>query len=77
MSSAVKLDPSYYLTLTPFLQEKAPTTKRIQRLWRDVYQGCPCLFYQIFQYLERQGLLDTEDDTHTWCLHYVYLPMLN
>ena len=43
-----------------------------------MYQGCLSLFYQIFQYLERQGLFDTDDDdTHMWCLHYIYLPMMN
>jgi len=42
-----------------------------------VYQGCLSLFYQIFHYLERRGLLDTDDDTHMWCLHDIYLAMLN
>jgi len=46
-------------------------------LWRDVYGGCLSLFYQIFQYLESNDLLDVDNDVHIWCLHYVYLPMLN
>lgn len=51
--------------------------QRIERLWRDVYGDCLSLFYQIFQYLEMHNMLDADDETHIWCLHMVYLPMIN
>ncbi|KAJ7391273.1 hypothetical protein OS493_019405 [Desmophyllum pertusum] len=56
---------------------KSTHNQRIERLWRDVYGGCLSLFYQIFQYLEINYLLDVDNDVHIWCLHYIYLPMLN
>ena len=51
--------------------------QRIERLWRDVYGDCLSLFYQIFQYLEMHNMLDADNETHIWCLHMVYLPMIN
>jgi hypothetical protein len=56
---------------------KSTHNQRIERLWRDVFEGCLSLFYQIFQYLETQNLLNVDDDIHMWCLRFVYLPMLN
>lgn len=56
---------------------KSTHNQRIERLWRDVYGGCLSLFYQLFQYLEVNHLLDADNDVHIWCLHYVYLPMIN
>ena len=51
--------------------------QRIERLWRDVYGGCISLFYQLFDFLENNQLLDADNEAHLWCLHYIYLPMLN
>lgn len=42
-----------------------------------MYSDCLSLFYQIFQYLEMHNMLDADDETHIWCLHMVYLPMIN
>lgn len=42
-----------------------------------MYADCLSLFYQIFHYLEMHNGLDTDDDIHIWCLHMVYLPMIN
>ncbi|KAK3751318.1 hypothetical protein QZH41_019535, partial [Actinostola sp. cb2023] len=56
---------------------KSTHNQRIERLWRDVFEGCLGLFYQIFDFLERNGFLDVLDDLQMWCLHYVYLPILN
>lgn len=27
--------------------------------------------------MEEQGLLNKDDETHIWCLHYVFLPIIN
>ncbi|XP_028516339.1 uncharacterized protein LOC114575527 [Exaiptasia diaphana] len=56
---------------------KSTHNQRIERLWRDVFEGCLGLFYQIFNYLESNGFLDVLNDVHMWCLHYVYMPILN
>lgn len=51
--------------------------QRIERLWRDVFEGCIRLFYDLFYYLENQGLLNPDDEGHIWTLHFVFLPIIN
>lgn len=34
-------------------------------------------FYELFYFLESWNLLDPVNPVHLWCLHYVYLPILN
>ena len=46
--------------------------QRIERLWRDVYQGCLSLYYNIFMHLESSGLLDPCNEMHLFVLHYIY-----
>ncbi len=50
--------------------------QRIERLWRDVYQGCLGLYYNIFSYLETCGHLDPCNELHLLVLHYVYKPRI-
>ena len=50
--------------------------QRIERLWRDVFQGCLSLYYQLFYYLEDSGLLDPCSELHLFALHYVYKPRI-
>lgn len=51
--------------------------QRIERLWRDVFQGVLKLYHGIFYYLEDMGLLNPDDDVHLFCLHFVYLPRIS
>ena len=51
--------------------------QRIERLWRDVFSGCVSLFYQLFYDLENQNMLDPNDESQLWCLHYAFLPIIN
>lgn len=51
--------------------------QRIERLWRDVYQGVLKLYYGLFYYLEATGLLDPSNEAHIFALHYVYLPRIS
>ena len=60
-----------------FFSGKSTHNQMIEHLWRDVCGGCLSLFYQLFQYLKVNHLLDADNDDHIWSLHYVYLPMIN
>lgn len=42
-----------------------------------MFQGCASLFYNLFYDMERCGSLDPNDDIHLWCLHKVFLPVIN
>lgn len=64
-------------TLLMTFTGKSTHNQRIERLWRDVFQGCLYLFYDIFHALERFGILDHENEVHLWCLHFVFLPVVN
>lgn len=56
---------------------KSTHNQRIERLWRDLYGGCLSLFYELFYTLENQDVLNADDDCHLWCLHYVFVPIIN
>lgn len=51
--------------------------QRIERLWRDLYQGCIVSFYALFCELEDAGLLNPNDDRDLFSLHYCVIPLLN
>ena len=51
--------------------------QRIERLWRGVNRVVVSRFLNIFLYLEQCGVLDPESERHLYCLHFVYLPLIN
>lgn len=51
--------------------------QRIERLWRDVYEGVLSMYYQLFYFLEDEGMLDPFNTLHIAALHYVYLSKIN
>ena len=50
--------------------------QRIERLWRDLYSGCVCLFYNFFYFLEEIRLLDHNDPLDLYALHFIFLPVI-
>ena len=47
--------------------------QRIERLWRDLYSGCACLF---FYFLEDAGMLNCDSALDLYALDFVFLPVI-
>ncbi|KAL2096844.1 hypothetical protein ACEWY4_006051 [Coilia grayii] len=48
--------------------------QRIERLWRDVFGGVLDLFYTCFCNMEREGLLNPDNEVCIFGLHWSFLP---
>ena len=51
--------------------------QRIERLWREVNRIVVSRFLNIFLILETRGAFVPTNVAHLYCLHIVYLPMIN
>ena len=51
--------------------------QRIERLWRDVFDGVLCYFYNLFYFMEDNGILDSLNIIHLIALHYIYIDEIN
>ena len=49
----------------------------IERLCRDVYQAVVSLFYDLFNMMKSEGLLDPDNELHMFCLHATYQPIIS
>ena len=52
---------------------KSTHNQRIERLWKDVYQGVLAVYYQLIYFMEDEGILDPLNDIHVVVLHHVFL----
>ncbi len=51
--------------------------ERIERLWRDVTRSVSSIFISSFRDLEENHELDPLNEVDIFCLHWVYLPLIN
>lgn len=51
--------------------------QRIERFWREVNRIIVSRFLNIFLYLETRGVFSGDNEAHLYCLHIVYLPLIN
>lgn len=56
---------------------KSTHNQRIERLWRDVFNGVLSYFYDLFYFLEDENLLDILSEKHLYALHRVYSKRIN
>jgi hypothetical protein len=56
---------------------KSTHNQRIERLWRDVFEGVLTYFYDLFYFLEDEALLDVLIEKHLYALHHVYIGKIN
>ena len=50
---------------------KSTHNQRIERLWRDVYEGVLTYYYDLFYFMEEGGILDPLSDLQLYAHHYV------
>ena len=56
---------------------KSVHNQRIDRLWRDVFEGVLGFYHGLFHHLESIGMLDPTNELHLLCLHTVFVPRIN
>ncbi|XP_062517564.1 uncharacterized protein LOC134192821 [Corticium candelabrum] len=56
---------------------KSVHNQRIERMWRDVYEGVVYFNHSLFYHLESIGMLDPSNELDLFCLHFVYISRIN
>lgn len=48
--------------------------QRIERLWAELNRVVSYHFSNLFSFMENEGILDSTDELHMFCLHFIYMP---
>ena len=61
----------------PVIAGSSVHNERVERLNFDINTQVSSVYKTIFMDLENRGVLDFENDTDLFCLHYVFMPTIN
>lgn len=61
----------------PVIAGSSVHNERIERFKRDINKSCERQYKPLFYELENRSLLDPENNTDIFCLHYVFMPRIN
>lgn len=50
--------------------------QRIERLWAELNRVVSNHFINLFNFMEEHGILDSLNEVHLFCLHFVYMPRI-
>ena len=50
--------------------------QRIERLWRDVFDGVLAFYYELFTFMEDNELLDPFNEIDIAALHYIFISLI-
>ena len=51
--------------------------RRIERLWRDAFDGVIVLYYELFSFMEENAILDPFNEVDIAALHFTFIPLMN
>ena len=51
--------------------------QRIERWWRDVFDGVIGFYYELFSFMEENGILDRFNEVDIAVLHFTFIPLIN
>ena len=60
-----------------FICGSSTRNQRIERLWRDFNEQVTIVFSDLFKLFEDEKVLNIENNDEIFCLHYLFLPVLN